>query len=249
MKKIISIILVLTAILTLTAVPAMAEDAGEIEENGFVCERLRNGNLILVKYIGDASGKIVNIPSSVKGSHVERIASNAFDGCKASEITIPDIRKEEQPPSDAQHRSGDEKEDPYPPLKTAGIDTQAGLRCCQDDRNMYETLLQEYARGAASKKRDLQQCYVTRDWKNYAVYVHSLKSTSRMIGAAALSEMAAALEAAADEGEADFIHSRHDDVMKRYDSIVETIRRVTGMEDSHEQTPGMDDDILEFLPE
>ena len=114
---------------------------------------------------------------------------------------------------------------------------------------MYEMLLREYAHGAAAKTRDLQQCYGSHDWKNYAVYVHSLKSTSRMIGAAALSEMAAELEAAADAGQADLIHGRHDDLMKRYCSVVETIRRVTGIEDSHEQTPGADDEILEFLPE
>ena len=159
------------------------------------------------------------------------------------------IRKEEQPSSDAQHRGGNEKEDPYPPLKTAGIDTQAGLHYCQNDRNMYEMLLREYAHGAAAKTRDLQQCYVTQDWNNYAVYVHLLKSTSRMIGAAALSEMAAEQEAAADEGQADLIHSRHDDMMKRYCSIVEAIRRVAGIEDRHEQAPDADDEVLEFLPE
>ncbi len=45
------------------------------------------------------------------------------------------------------------------------------------------------------------------------------------------------------------IQRRHDDMMKRYCLIVEAIRRVTGIEDRHEQTPDADDEVLEFLPE
>ena len=45
------------------------------------------------------------------------------------------------------------------------------------------------------------------------------------------------------------IQCGHDDMMKRYCSIVEAIRRVAGIEDRHEQTPDADDEVLEFLPE
>ncbi len=113
---------------------------------------------------------------------------------------------------------------------------------------MYVSLLTEYAREAAEKTRELQKTYEARDWKNYAVYVHSLKSTSRMIGATELSEAAAKLEAAADKAQADVIQSGHDGAIKLYISIVDAIRQATGMEDSPEMEND-DDEILEFLPD
>ena len=89
---------------------------------------------------------------------------------------------------------------------------------------MYVSLLTEYAREAAEKTRELQKSYEARDWKNYAVYVHSLKSTSRMIGATELSEAAAKLEAAADKAQADAIQSGHDGLINLYRSVVDAIR-------------------------
>ena len=92
MKKIISGFLALTLLLVLL-VPALAEEAERIEQDGFVCERLRNGNLILVEYTKDATGKSVNIPSTVQGSDVERIGAYAFDGSKMVNVTIPNTVK------------------------------------------------------------------------------------------------------------------------------------------------------------
>ena len=92
MKKIISSFLALALLLVLM-VPALAEEAERIEQDGFVCERLRNGNLILVEYTKDATGKSVNIPSTIQGSDVERIGAYAFDGSKMVNVTIPNTVK------------------------------------------------------------------------------------------------------------------------------------------------------------
>ncbi len=156
----------------------------------------------------------------------------------------------EEPPEGSVRQEGDgEENDPFAPLKAAGIDTKTALSYCQDDRDLYGTLLKDYARSAAEKARELQQYYTARDWKSYAVAVHSLKSTSRMIGAAKLSEAAAGLEAAADASRTDVIQSRHDGMLELCGSTVEAIRRLTGPDDVREQAPGADDEILEFLPE
>ena len=89
MKKIITLTLTLVAMCSLIALPAAAE--GEIiEQDGFVCERLRDGNLKLVDYTGEDNENNINIPSTVNGSQIERIGANAFDGCNAVNITIPD---------------------------------------------------------------------------------------------------------------------------------------------------------------
>ena len=88
MKRSIVILLTIVMILSCAAIPAWADNE-TIEENGFVCERLRNGNLKLVQYTGDAQGQTVNIPSAIDGVHIERIGSYAFDGCKMANVTIP----------------------------------------------------------------------------------------------------------------------------------------------------------------
>ena len=94
MKKLFVALLCITMIMSFTAVPIIASAETEtVEEMGFVCERLSDGNLKLVQYIGDGAGKTVNIPSTVAGSHIEQIGGYAFDGCGMVSVTIPDTVK------------------------------------------------------------------------------------------------------------------------------------------------------------
>ncbi|MBO7668947.1 MAG: response regulator, partial [Oscillospiraceae bacterium] len=92
-----------------------------------------------------------------------------------------------QPPRQPE---GGEAGDEFAPLVAAGIDPEAGLRYCQGDGAMYRELLWEYARDAEAKARDIEAAHRARDWKEYGIRVHSLKSTSRMIGASELSRLA-----------------------------------------------------------
>ena len=156
------------------------------------------------------------------------------------------VNREEPRMVDEHQESGNEKL--FGTLNTIGIDVQTGNHYCQDDPQIYEMLLREYVKGAVAKQHDLQECYVAGDWKNYAIHLHSLKSTSRMIGAMELSEIAAKLETAADKLQVDIIQSGHNGMMERYMSIVEAIRQVTTTEDG-QRMENTDDEILEFFPE
>ena len=90
MKKMMASLLLLTLLLTCLAVPAMAEDT--IYTRGdYKYQIMRNGNLRLVEYTGNAS--TVNIPSSIDGHDVECIGMNTFSACRASKITIPSTVK------------------------------------------------------------------------------------------------------------------------------------------------------------
>ena len=85
---------------------------------------------------------------------------------------------------------------PYTELRAAGIDPDIGLGYCQQDRALYLTLLREYAGSEEEKAPDMQRYFEARDWKQYRILAHALKSSSRMIGTVLLAEKAAALEAA-----------------------------------------------------
>ena len=142
-------------------------------------------------------------------------------------------------------------------LDEAGIDTKAGLVYCQNDEEFYRTLLSGFVQEAEEKIHDLGKFYERKDWKNYAIIVHALKGTSRMIGAVSFSETAKELQAAADLGEEAVLNGRHGEFVKSYVSLVEAIRDDLGEEEPRNRsseepgTQGQEEEegIFEFLPE
>ena len=137
--------------------------------------------------------------------------------------------------------------DEFDSLREAGIDPKVGLTYCQDDKAFYRSMLAEYAHAKPEKEAILKKCYAESDWNNYAISVHSLKSTSKMIGALALSEIAARFENAANAGDSNIIYDEHDDMLMRYNAVVNAILAFVGSESG--ETAGGDDEVLEFLPE
>ncbi len=124
------------------------------------------------------------------------------------------------------------------------IDTEAGLKNCQGDEELYHTLLKEYAACVSDKQQYMQTYYDQKDWKQYSILVHALKSSSRLIGAAALSKEAAELEKAADEGREAYISRRHAAVMQNY------LKTAVMIEDLLTENPEDGDvSVLEFYPE
>ena len=134
---------------------------------------------------------------------------------QAPEKALPD----DSPPA------GDEFRDPaFSSLTQAGIDPASGLDYCRNSPELYRTLLSEYARDAGEKADSLRRCFETRDWQNYTVYVHALKSSSRLIGAEGLSGKAAALEKAARAEDAAVIEAGHLPLLQEYQRVVDVIR-------------------------
>lgn len=111
---------------------------------------------------------------------------------------------------------------PYDELLEAGIDMEEGLAFCVDE-DVYREVLAEFARGSISHREQLERCYKDRDWENYNIYVHALKSSARSIGAGELSELALSLETASREGKSEVIISGHGKAMEMYENTVNTI--------------------------
>lgn len=132
----------------------------------------------------------------------------------------------------------------YAPLIAAGIDTQIGLRYCQDD-DLYRSMLAEYARDATEKTRALKRYRETHDWENLSILAHSIKSTSKTIGAMTLSDIAADIERAADEGNQEGVDQGISHMVAEYDTVVSAIRLLIPPSN---EPPSQDDEILEFLP-
>ena len=160
------------------------------------------------------------------------------------------VQKETE--EDAVEVHAENTEDLYAPLRKAGIDPDIGLSYCINDVTLYRSLLQEYAQSEKEKAQDIVRYYDARVWKNYSVLVHALKSTSRMIGAAGLSEIAARLEAAAEKGREHDIESEHATMLDQYQAASQSILQVFGIKETNDladSSHSEDNEILEFLPD
>ncbi len=115
------------------------------------------------------------------------------------------------------------KKDVIAELNAIGVDTASGLKYFQNDYAFYNTLLEQYVTDSAKKSGEMNDFFAKQNWKEYAIRVHGLKSTSKMIGAEKVSLSAKALEAAAKTGDGETIVRDHDDMMKQYRNLVETI--------------------------
>ncbi len=155
---------------------------------------------------------------------------------------VSEISEEENP-----------EEEAFTVLRSVGIEPRAGLKYCQDDVFFYKALLAEYAYGELEKAHNLQKSYEAENWHDYSIYVHSLKSSSKMIGASALSVRAAKLEAAANISDTGTIHTEHDNMMEEYEVLTAVIRSLipksaTDPENDDIKEFSPSDDIMEFLP-
>ena len=130
-------------------------------------------------------------------------------------------------------------------LEGSKINVEAGLKYCLGDEEFYNTLLIQFANEASEKIPALMDFYEQKDWGNYEIIVHALKSTSKMIGAMELSEEALKLEKAAKEKKESYIFDNHDHVMSVYEVLKEKINQATDNSSGSES----ESEVLEFKPE
>ena len=131
-------------------------------------------------------------------------------------------------------------------MKAAGADVKKGMNFCMNEESIYKEVLYEYASEADERYGFMEKYYNEKDWKNYSVYVHSLKSSSKTIGVMDLYEMAANLEKASKENDSETIERNHAKAMTRYRKIVDVIKNSDDYTGNDAEKDG--DIILEFAP-
>ncbi len=75
-----------------------------------------------------------------------------------------------------------------------GIDVKAGLEYAGQDAELYREILSEYADCIETQAQAIERAVKERNIETYTIEVHSLKSTSRTVGALDLSNMAKEME-------------------------------------------------------
>jgi HPt (histidine-containing phosphotransfer) domain-containing protein len=113
----------------------------------------------------------------------------------------------------------------YDLLNRAGVDTGVGMDYCQQDEEIYRMVLDAYAEDANERTSFLKDCHDRKDWDNYAVNIHSIKSSSKTIGAVELAELAAELEKASKEKDEETIERGHDRAIELYMDAANAIHK------------------------
>ena len=127
------------------------------------------------------------------------------------------------------------------------IHKNVGMEYCNNDEEFYNSLLQDYVNDSKERTPLLNNLYASKDWKNYCIHIHSLKSTSKMIGAMKLSSIAAKLEKASDKADEKAVTADHDKMLEIYSAVIDEITNT--IEINADKQPENDDGIFEFYPE
>ena len=92
---------------------------------------------------------------------------------------------------------------------------------------------------------EIEDYYATENWKNYTIKVHALKSSARLIGAAAFGEEAQLLENAGKSGDADYIRAHHAGFITKYRSFKAPLGEIFEENATDEEKPEADAALME----
>ena len=95
------------------------------------------------------------------------------------------------------------------------LDPRLGIEYCGDAEEYMEAV-EIYSASVDKKAGEIEAAAKSMDFDTYTTMVHSLKSTSKAIGAAGLSELALTLEKAGRSGDTDMIREKTDELLLRY---------------------------------
>ncbi|MBP3460025.1 MAG: response regulator [Lachnospiraceae bacterium] len=130
------------------------------------------------------------------------------------------------------------------------IDVPSAVESAEGSKETFRFLLQSFHDNASKNKKDIITSYEAEDYTNYTIYVHALKSTSKMIGALELSEKSRLLELAGKENKIDYIKDSHDEVMVLFDQVMEEITDYLNKvkpEEEETEEPVVDEEVAKAL--
>lgn len=114
------------------------------------------------------------------------------------------------------------------------IDKELGLSYSADSEEIYVEMLDIFCTMKDEKKQQMIEYFENKDWENYTILVHALKSTALSVGGKYLSEEAAKLEKSGKQYQADgndnkaldYIMQNHAKTMELYDKTVEKAKEI-----------------------
>ena len=95
-----------------------------------------------------------------------------------------------------------------------------------EDQDFYLELINDFVNDSEDRKKTIQNFFINKDWKNYEIYVHALKSSTKTLGINDLSEEAKHLEMAAKDKNVDEIEAKHGIMIEHFEKVIDDIRKI-----------------------
>lgn len=173
--------------------------------------------------------------------------SKPIDGEKFEDMIVKYLPPEkvlppkEQPETAEETASDDFSDSPFlSALNTvSGVSVSDGLTNCMNEELLAETI-RDFVANAKKNHGDITEFFEKRDWRNYTIQVHSLKSSARIIGANDISERAKYLEECGDEENISEIESLTPDLLSDYDALAISLAGAVGEEYDIQAEPDED---------
>ncbi|MCR5417524.1 MAG: response regulator [Lachnospiraceae bacterium] len=129
-------------------------------------------------------------------------------------------------------------------LEKGMIDAEAGMKN-SGSADSYLSLLKVFYESIDEKAKELQRFIEEKDYKNYTIKVHALKSSARIIGATDLGEKAMKLEEAGKEDNINYILSHHEGFLSEFVSFEELLSPLFEKGEAEDDRPVADEDLME----
>ncbi|MBE5898129.1 MAG: hypothetical protein E7279_00835 [Lachnospiraceae bacterium] len=113
-------------------------------------------------------------------------------------------------------------------LNNLGLDTSKGLEYMRSE-DKYISAVQRYYKSYDNNLSKLTEFYNNKDYKNYCIVVHSLKSNSKMIGQNNLAQSFAELEIAANDSDYITINKNHSIVLEEWGKFITKLKPIGEM--------------------
>ncbi|RKM61372.1 hypothetical protein D6855_05635 [Butyrivibrio sp. CB08] len=110
-------------------------------------------------------------------------------------------------------------------LEAKGINTKVGIEFTGSNEK-YISALKRFFTSYEDNNKKVQELFEKRDFDNYGIVVHALKSNSKMVGAMMLSEVFEKLEIASKERDILYVKENHNIMLAEYRDFVELIRPI-----------------------
>jgi len=106
------------------------------------------------------------------------------------------------------------------------IDTAHGMEYSMNDKDMYKDMVQIFIDQRDQNLSDIKGAFEKKDWDNYRIKVHGLKSNSRLVGGMDLGNLAEKCEHAARDKDEALIMSETPNLFALYDETIQALKEI-----------------------
>lgn len=114
--------------------------------------------------------------------------------------------------------------------------TKLGISYLGGNVETYFEILGKYADKGPNKLEEIKNLYEKKDWANYVIEVHALKSTSLTVGAKKLSKLAKEIELAGKSAYYSLIEEKNDLMLEMYSEVIEIAKQQTEIQRARKES-------------